>query len=211
MNGNYAQVGDANDMDVFTLVTFCMNSWIAMAALEEMQCKIRKTMATWPGERYLRLHMTMSLYSLFFVWFEFLLRWLLLETEFWSECSKAWTLAAGLLQPEWSTACRRCRTLEVRWMMVVACCPSIHFPRLFFKDSGSKMVQYSYSFPLDILDSDGCRNHRRYPTCWGWRNFWCAALGRMRPLGCPTFVESIETCSFRDQIALGDGCWFSHV
>ena len=27
----------------------------------------------------------------------------------------------------------------------------------------------------------------------------------MRPLGCPTFVESIETCSFRDQIALGDG------
>ena len=24
-------------------------------------------------------------------------------------------------------------------------------------------------------------------------------------LGCPTFVESIETCSFRDQIALGDG------
>lgn len=75
----------------------------------------------------------MSLYSLFFVWFKFLLRWLLLETEFWSECCKAWTLAAGLLQPEWSTACRRCRTLEVRWMMVVACCPSIHFPRLFFQ------------------------------------------------------------------------------
>ena len=32
-----------------------------------------------------------------------------------------------------------------------------------------------------------------------------SALRRMRPLGGPTSVESIETCSCRDQIALGDG------